>query len=69
MPYFLLLKKQQNLKLSSAANYRWRLKDSPDFGTCHITCCSFSNNNVGNIGASNVLDGQRSDGILKKEST
>ena len=26
MPYLLFLKKQQNLKLSSAANYRWRLK-------------------------------------------
>ena len=24
MPYLLFLKKQQNLKLSSAANYRWR---------------------------------------------
>ena len=24
MPYLLLLKKQQNSKLSSAANYRWR---------------------------------------------
>ena len=24
MPYLLILKKQQNLKLSSAANYRWR---------------------------------------------
>ena len=27
MPYLLFLKKQQNLKLSSAANYRWRFKD------------------------------------------
>ena len=26
MPYLLFLKKQQNLKLSSAANYRWRFK-------------------------------------------
>ena len=26
MPYWLFLKKRQNLKLSSAANYRWRLK-------------------------------------------
>ena len=26
MPYLLILKKQQNLKLSSAANYRWRFK-------------------------------------------
>ena len=26
MPYLLLLKKWQNLKLSSAANYRWRFK-------------------------------------------
>ena len=25
MPYLLFLKNQQNLKLSSAANYRWRL--------------------------------------------
>ena len=24
MPYLLILKKRQNLKLSSAANYRWR---------------------------------------------
>ena len=26
MPYWLFLKKRQNLKLSSAANYRWRFK-------------------------------------------
>ena len=26
MPYWLLLKKRQNMKLSSAANYRWRFK-------------------------------------------
>ena len=26
MPYWLFLKKQQNLKLSSAANYRWPFK-------------------------------------------
>ena len=26
MPYLLFLKKQQNLKLSSAANYSWRFK-------------------------------------------
>ena len=26
MPYWLFLKKWQNLKLSSAANYRWRFK-------------------------------------------
>ena len=26
MPYLLFLKKHQNLKLSSAANYRWRFK-------------------------------------------
>ena len=26
MPYSLFLKKWQNLKLSSAANYRWRFK-------------------------------------------
>ena len=26
MPYFVFLKKQQNLKLSSAANHRWRFK-------------------------------------------
>ena len=26
MPYLLFLKKQQNLKLSPAANYRWRFK-------------------------------------------
>ena len=26
MPYLLFLKKQQNLKVSSAANYRWRFK-------------------------------------------
>ena len=25
---FVILKKRQNLKLSSAANYRWRFKDS-----------------------------------------
>ena len=25
MPYWLFFKKRQNLKLSSAANYRWRL--------------------------------------------
>ena len=27
MPYWLFLKKQQNLKLSSAANYRYRVND------------------------------------------
>ena len=27
MPYLLILKKRQNLKLLSAANYRWRFKD------------------------------------------
>ena len=26
MPYLLVLKKRQNLKLSFAANYRWRFK-------------------------------------------
>ena len=26
MPYFLFLKKRQNLQLSSAANYRWRFQ-------------------------------------------
>ena len=34
MPYLLFLKKRQNFKLSSAANYRWRFKGqdriSPD---------------------------------------
>ena len=28
MPYLLFLRKQQNLKLSSAANYRWRFKET-----------------------------------------
>ena len=32
MPYLLFLKKQQNFKLSSAANYRWRFK-----GVCFST--------------------------------
>ena len=30
MPYLLILKKQQNLKMSSAANYRWRDMDNSD---------------------------------------
>ena len=32
LPYFLFLKKRQNLKLSSAAKYRWRFE-----GFC-LTC-------------------------------
>ena len=29
MPYLLFLKKRQNFKLSSAANYRWRFRVNP----------------------------------------
>ena len=33
MPYLLFLKKPQNLKLSSAANSRWRFVGKHDVGT------------------------------------
>ena len=38
MPYLLFLKKQQNLKLSSAANYRWRFMGFKNivFCTCAV---------------------------------
>ena len=39
MPYFLFLKKHQNLKLSSAANYRWRFMGK--FCAKFLFCCHF----------------------------
>ena len=44
MPYSLILKKRQNLKLSSAANYRWRFMGSciiSGFGMCVCWLGSF----------------------------
>ena len=42
MPYLLFLKKQQNLKLLSAAKYRWRFKGLDKFESCpngvQLTC-------------------------------